>query len=187
MISLAHCKQTSSLLLTYPGKIGNTYPNESRQVECYERANTSSRSNDESAKPTYQEERKPVYPAHRQRYPRRSFSRSARPSARRITLMPDSDVKATFTLPLFPLSKRLREYALGRYHPDRHCSSRRGAGWHRAGRRYLEESRSSQHGSGRYHAIQHRSGWYHSERHCLGQVLSPSSVSAIRSTGLLLA
>ena len=37
MRSLAHCKQTYSLLLKYPGKIGNTYPNERRQVECYER------------------------------------------------------------------------------------------------------------------------------------------------------
>ncbi len=52
------------------------------------------------------------YPAHRQRYPRRPFSRSARSSAGRITLMPDGDVRAPFTLPLFPLSKRLRDYAL---------------------------------------------------------------------------
>src|SRR5689334_12688460 len=28
MRSLAHCKQTYSLLLKYPGKIGNTYPND---------------------------------------------------------------------------------------------------------------------------------------------------------------
>jgi len=37
MRSLAHCKQTYSLLLKYPGKIGNTYPNERGRVECYER------------------------------------------------------------------------------------------------------------------------------------------------------
>jgi len=60
MRSLAHCKQTYSLLLKYPGKIGNTYPNERRQVECYERANKPSRSNYESAKLAYQEEPKPV-------------------------------------------------------------------------------------------------------------------------------
>ncbi len=58
--SLAHCKQTYSLLLKYPGKIGNTSPNERRQVECYERANKPIRSTYESAKLAYQEEPKPV-------------------------------------------------------------------------------------------------------------------------------
>jgi hypothetical protein len=56
--SLAHRKQTYSLLLKYPGEIGNTYPNERRQVECYEQANKPSRSNYESAKPAEQEEPK---------------------------------------------------------------------------------------------------------------------------------
>src|SRR6266566_1204932 len=60
MRSLAHCKQTYSLLLKYPGKIGNTCPNERRQVECYERVNKPSRSTYESAKPPYQEEPQPV-------------------------------------------------------------------------------------------------------------------------------
>ena len=55
MRPLAHCKQTYSLLLKYPGKIGNTYPNKRRQVECYERANKPSRSHYESAKLAYQE------------------------------------------------------------------------------------------------------------------------------------
>jgi hypothetical protein len=57
---LAHCKQTYSLLLKYLGKIGNTYPTERREVECYERAYKPSRSTYESAKPAYQEEPKPV-------------------------------------------------------------------------------------------------------------------------------
>jgi hypothetical protein len=60
MRSLAHGRQTYSLLLKYPGKIGNTYPNERRQVECYEQANKPSRSNYESVKPADQEEPKPV-------------------------------------------------------------------------------------------------------------------------------
>jgi hypothetical protein len=60
MRSLAHCKQTYSLLLTYPGKIGNTYPSERRQVECYERANKPSRNTYESAKPADQKEPKPA-------------------------------------------------------------------------------------------------------------------------------
>ena len=73
-----------------------------------------SRSNDESAKPARQEEPKPVkIPGSPATIPQVIFLTISTSFRWANHFDARCDVRATFTLPLFPLSKRSRDYALG--------------------------------------------------------------------------